>query len=241
MRVTSKDRFSAGLQIFAVFFGLLLVSALIGLLIAPAVPEDLVMPVQALGMWGAILAGALLLRGEGSSWRALGLRRPESWRRTLVWAGVAVLLSYAGAGAIGAAIQSLTDWPPVDIGYIRESIHGNLVAYVAWMILVVWGTAAFGEELLARGFVMDRLETMFGRGRAALVIAAILQAAIFGLLHTIQGPAGIFVTGYVGLVFAVAYFATGRNLWAPILAHGTVDTISLTLLFLGIPLGGHIE
>ena len=66
-----------------------------------------------------------------------------------------------------------------------------------------------------------------------------LGAAIFGLLHAVQGPSGMLITGYIGLVFAGIYLASGRNLWAPILAHGTADTVSLTMLYLGVPLPGY--
>ncbi len=77
----------------------------------------------------------------------------------------------------------------------------------------MWGSAAFGEELFARGFALDRLQTVFGRRGLGLVFAALGQAAIFGALHAIQGPSGVIVTAYVGLVFAWIYFASGRNLW----------------------------
>jgi membrane protease YdiL (CAAX protease family) len=40
-------------------------------------------------------------------------------------------------------------------------------------------------------------------------------------------------TGISGLVFGVLYLATGRNLWAPILAHGIYDTVGFLLIFLG--------
>jgi membrane protease YdiL (CAAX protease family) len=49
------------------------------------------------------------------------------------------------------------------------------------------------------------------------------------------------ITGYVGIVLACAYFASGRNLWAPILAHGAVDSAALTLMYFGAPLGGHMR
>lgn len=225
-------------QVLLAIAGMYVASALIGL-VTPVLPENLRTPVLALGMWGGVLAGAVMLRLSKTSYREIGFVRPTSWRRTVICAAVALAAAEAGALGLGELIRQTTDWPPLDTAYIRTSIAGDPVAYVAWIVLVVWGSAAFAEELFARGFVMDRLQAAFGRGRAGLVLAVLLQAALFGVLHAVQGPTGIVITAYVGLVFAVAYFASGRNLWAPILAHGTADTISLTLLFLGVPLPGY--
>lgn len=235
-----RTRVVASVEIVASFVGLFAAAALIGLVV-PVIPDVARMPVQALGLWGAVIVGALLLRRGGRSYRDLGLRRPASWRATLGWTALALLVAWGGTALIGLAIEAFTAWPPIDVSYIRTSIEGDPIAYLLWIGLVVWGSAAFGEELFARGFLIDRFSALFGMGRSALVLAALAQAALFGLLHAIQGPAGIVVTLYVGLVFAWIWHASGRNLWAPILAHGITDTISLTLMFAGQDLPGYIR
>ncbi len=239
MRISGWARTKAILEIVAVFAALFAAAALIGP-ISALLPEGLATPVKALALWGAIGAGALLLRRAGSGYGALGLRRPASWRSTLGWAAAGLLIAGLGSIALGEIIRHATGWPPLDVAYIRSSIEGDTLSWIVWMLLVVWGSAAFGEELLSRGFVMDRLWTAAGRGRAGLAVAALLQAAIFGALHAVQGPTGVVLTGFIGLVFAGIYFASGRNLWAPILAHGAADTISLTLIYAGLPLPGYI-
>jgi membrane protease YdiL (CAAX protease family) len=35
------------------------------------------------------------------------------------------------------------------------------------------------------------------------------------------------------VIFGIAYLANGRNLWAPIIAHGVYDTIGFVLIYLG--------
>ena len=172
---------------------------------------------------------------------ALGMRRPRSWRDTIVWAAIGLVAAIAGSIGLGEAIKYLTDWPPLDVRYIRDSLEGDTFAWATWMLLVVWGSAAFGEELLSRGFVLDRLRQAFGDSTAAVVWAAVLQAVIFGLLHAVQGPTGVVITAYVGLVFAVIYIASGWNLWAAILAHGIADSVSLTLIYASVPLPGYIS
>ena len=226
------------LQIGAAAAAFLASAVMIGML-AQQLPERFVTPVQGLALWGGVGAAALLLRRSGSSLRKLGFARPDSWLATFGWAAAGLVLASAGSALIGALVQATTDWPPIEIGYIRESIEGDTIAWLAWMLLVVWGSAAFGEELLFRGFVFDRLNTVFGTGHAALAAAMVGQAAIFGAMHAVQGPSGILTTAYIGLVLGGIYLASGRNLWAPILAHGIADTVSLTMIYRGVSLPGY--
>ncbi|WP_292105439.1 CPBP family intramembrane glutamic endopeptidase [Brevundimonas sp.] len=228
-------------EIIAAFGGLFFASAILGALVAPNAVEWLQTPLLALAMWGAVLVGGLFLRLRRSSYRQLGLARPASWTRTLVLAVIAAVGANLGALALGIVIQATTDWPPLDLTYIRLSLEGNTAAYLVWMVLVVWGSAAVGEELFARGFVMDRLTVLFGGSRVAIAAAVLVQALLFGLLHAIQGPTGVLITAFVGVVLAITYYASGRNLWAPIIAHGLMDTYGLTLIFLGLPLPGHLN
>jgi hypothetical protein len=240
MHITIGARLGALVQILAVFVALFVAAALIGL-VAGQLPPAYATPVRALALWGAVGAGALLLRRSGGTYGDLGLRKPTSWRATIGWATLGLVIAWTGSWAIGEAIRATTDWPPLDVGYIRESLEGNTLVWLLWLAIVVWGSAAFGEELLSRGFVLDRLRLACGGGNIALVLAMLGQAALFGWLHAIQGPSGIILTAWIGLVFAGIWLASGRNLWAPILAHGAADTISLTLIYAGVPLPGYIN
>lgn len=238
---TVGRRFGAFVELIAAVAGLFLGAALIGSLVTPLLTAKLVTPVLGLGMWGAVIVGWLLLRRSGQSYRDLGLRRPVSWPRTIGWAAIVVIASELGMIGVGWLIRNATRWPPLDTRYIRQSIEGNTLAYVIWIMLVVWGSAAFGEELLTRGFTLDRLEIIFGKSRLGLALAILLQAAIFGLLHAIQGPTGVVLTGFIGVVLALGYVASGRNLWVAIIAHGLMDSTSLTLMYFGLPLWGYIR
>jgi uncharacterized protein len=243
----AKDMGSVGarlialVQITAAIAAMFIASGLIGGLVTPNLPENLRTPVLGLALWGGVIAGAIMLMASKSGYGRIGFRPPAKWGKCLLWSAVAVAASLAGAVAIGECIRRVTDWPPLDVSYIRDSIQGDFTAYAIWILLVVWGSAAFGEELLARGFILNRLEVTFGQGRAGIVAAVLGQAAIFGALHAIQGATGVIITAYVGVVLAAAYYLSGRNLWAPILAHGTMDTVSLTAMYLGAPLPGYIS
>lgn len=41
-------------------------------------------------------------------------------------------------------------------------------------------------------------------------------------------------SGTIGLLMFFVYWARDRNLWAPILAHGLMDSVAVTLLYLGV-------
>ena len=80
---------------------------------------------------------------------------------------------------------------------------------------------------------MSRLARCLGGGRLAWLASLLLSSAVFSMLHLYQGPAGVAITGFVGLLFGIVYLVSGRNLWIGILVHGLVDTASLTAVYFG--------
>lgn len=60
------------------------------------------------------------------------------------------------------------------------------------------------------------------------------SSLLFGIVHAYQGLSGMVATGLTGLVFAAVYLATGRNLWAAIVAHGALDTAGFVMMYLGV-------
>ena len=41
-------------------------------------------------------------------------------------------------------------------------------------------------------------------------------------------------TGFSGLMFGLAYYCSGRNLWVAILIHGICDTAGIVMMYFGI-------
>ncbi|HEY0436417.1 MAG TPA: CPBP family intramembrane glutamic endopeptidase [Phenylobacterium sp.] len=180
-----------------------------------------------------ILVGAatLLLRRRGERWRGLGLARPASWRRV----AALVAAGYVAAIAINAVCVLLL-FPALGLKLpsfaALGAVKGDAGAYLYWLLLA-WISAALGEELLFRGFILSRLERLFGAGRGPMLAALVLQALLFSLGHLYQGPAGAIVTGGLGLVLGGVYLAGRRNLVACMLLHGLIDSVSITAMFLG--------
>jgi membrane protease YdiL (CAAX protease family) len=171
------------------------------------------------------------LHRHGEDWRSIVLRRRVSIGRTigLVVAGyfgglvLNALLFLLVAPRLGIARPSLSAFAPL--------VHHPLV-YAVWLALA-WTSAALGEELQFRGFLMSRFERLFGGGRWALALALVGQAVCFGACHIYQGMGGVLATAVLGLVLGAVFLAARRNIVPNVLVHGLIDTGSLTLIFLG--------
>lgn len=118
-----------------------------------------------------------------------------------------------------------------DLSFFRR-LAGNPKLLVV-MLLLVWTLAAFGEELVYRGFVMNRLAD-FGKGtKGAWVASLLVMSIVFGFAHYEQGITGIIDEGFMGFLLGLAYLACDRKLAVPIIGHGVQDTVDMILLFLG--------
>jgi membrane protease YdiL (CAAX protease family) len=173
------------------------------------------------------------LRMRKLRWIDVGLRRPR-WRRFALAMILGLLLS-AGAAAIARLGLGLArpEAPASDYSMFYP-LKGDLRLYLYFLLPVTWGSAAFGEELIFRGFVLGALEQAFGgRRRAATLAAVVVQAPLFGLLHIYQGVGGAMTAGAVGLALGVVWLVSGRNLWAAIVVHGLIDSAAMTAFYMG--------
>jgi uncharacterized protein len=172
-----------------------------------------------------VLLCTWFLRRDGERWADLGLHRPGRWWMVpLVVAGGFVLLIVASMSmhvllpAIGAQLPQVRRIP---------TMRADLGEYLFWAFLVSWGSAAFGEEMLARGFILNRIGHVIGSSRTpAIFTAIVLQAAIFGSFHIYQGIGGVLMTGAAGLILGLVWLVGGRNLWPCFLLHGLIDFLA---------------
>ena len=168
------------------------------------------------------------LHQQSSSWAAIGLRRPAVWPRAIAaafgWAAVA----YLAAGIMQTVAIRVFHWLPPDMSRYGD-LSGNL-SRLMLLLTVTWTSAAFGEELLFRGLLITRLESLLGMSRVADILTVSIQAVLFGVAHALQGPSGMLTAFTIGLIFGVAY-VRGRNLWPIVIAHGLIDTFSLVALY----------
>ena len=161
--------------------------------------------------------------------RALGLSRPRSIVRTIAIGIVLGLVLLAFSKLMLTPIVERLTGIPRDLSAF-DFLRGDGVAFVR-LLPLVWLSAALGEEIVFRGFLIGRLETAFGgASRFSTGAAVVLSTTLFAFAHAYQGPTGILITGILGLVFAVLFVASGRNLWINVIAHGVYDTGSFLLV-----------
>jgi len=190
-------------------------------------------PIAFLGMAISLVFFWVAARLRGAGWDDFGLTRPKSWVRTLLMSlGVALAVFVAVKVVITPIMNILPGLGPRDMSRFSP-LEGNLPNLIVNLV-GMYITAAFLEEFLWRGYLIERLIDLVGsRGKLAWAIALIGSAAIFGLVHYDQGIAGMFKISMIGLVFGLSYLAVGRNLWPLMIAHGLIDTLDFVTHYFG--------
>ena len=177
-----------------------------------------------------LVVAAWRMKVRGVSWTDLGLRAPESYKRSLI-ATVTVL-----GLAVGFIIvfQLVNDQLALGLAPDRSEesavskfgdLRGNWVLFLA-IIPFVWLQSAL-EEILDRGFLINWIEKTLSNGLIATAIAVVAQAVIFGFRHTNDLSERSITVGLIGLAMGIGYVLFDRNLWPLIIAHCTLNTMSM--------------
>ncbi|MEE2565387.1 CPBP family intramembrane glutamic endopeptidase [Hyphobacterium marinum] len=229
----SPGRTRAGLELF-VFVGFAIGSKLIAdqIIWKFAGPITLILTLVLLTIY---------MYARGERWSGMGLRALPGWKAKLLvlpqtlLAIVGILGVGVGVGFAGdaAGFWSMAE-EPAGVTDRFGGIEGNLSVYLTWM-LVIWTSAAFGEEMFFRGFLITRFGAVFRSLPINPVLAVIAAALIFGYGHFYyQGLRGLVVVTSIGIVLGTLFVLYKRNLWPLILAHGLVDTLGMTARYLDL-------
>ena len=178
-----------------------------------------------------LLFAWLSIRVRGLRWRDVGLKRFRNWKTTIALGIAAGILLECLELFVSQPllVKFLHKQPDLEVFH---DLNGNLEMTLIYMALA-WSLAAFGEEMVYRGYLMNRVADLFKRTRPAWIISLIVVHVGFGLAHAYQGWTGLIDEGLMGLLLGIIYLRTGRNLSVPIIAHGIGDTIDFLLIFLG--------
>jgi membrane protease YdiL (CAAX protease family) len=179
-----------------------------------------------------LLVGWASLRLRGLRWRDVGFALPARWPRLvaigIAWgAGMWLLEFYVTMPALDRLLGYGTDLS------VFNDVAGNAQVLAIYLI-ASWILAAFGEEMAWRGYALPRIAGLFGNGRRAWILALVLVNAAFGLAHLYQGWNGVIQAAVGGMLLGVLYLVTGRNLVAPIVAHGLGNSLDFVLMYLGL-------
>jgi membrane protease YdiL (CAAX protease family) len=150
-----------------------------------------------------------------------GLRRAPMWR-TIGWAALGMLAFYVFAAVYAVILDPQAEQDVTDSLGAGDGTLGLIAAGV--MVIVV---APFAEELFFRGFFYRALRT-----RWPVVVAALINGAIFGLIHFggADGADALLILpplAVLGVVFCLVYEKT-KSLWAVIGMHAFNNTIAFS-------------
>jgi uncharacterized protein len=163
----------------------------------------------------------------------------------IVWAWVVAILFYVvrverrPLSSIGFRAPGRTDWIIAILAGIlmlallalillvvfpalhwnESSQQASILALPYWLNVLIVVRAAVSEEILFRGYPMERLEETTG----SRAIAAVVTCAVFTLDHiSFWGWHHIFIAGTAGAALTVLYLWR-RNIWVNMIAHFMVD------------------
>ena len=164
----------------------------------------------------------------------------------LPWLGTSFCLNGASMlqGALYAAPVLLLTSSPVEkvfpaLADVNEASQTISLYAMGWRFqplralaasIIISSSAAISEELAFRGVLQTLLERLAALTPvptgAGVVAATLLQAMVFGKLHSYTNSRAYFITATLaGLVFGAAFAAT-RNVAVPIVMHFVIDLVS---------------
>jgi membrane protease YdiL (CAAX protease family) len=101
----------------------------------------------------------------------------------------------------------------------ESSQIASVLALPYWLDLLIVVRAAVSEEILFRGYPIERLEELTG----SRVIAGIVPCTVFTVDHIgFWGWHHIFIAGLAGALLTLLYLWR-RNIWVNMIAHFVVD------------------
>jgi CAAX protease family protein len=156
----------------------------------------------------------------------LGLGVPTSWSSTIRFAmlGLVVMLAYSPI-ADKLASRWFKKPPTLDSFRAVQQSKINLILG----IVVAWLLGGFLEELIARGIVLQSVESLLKPWLTvpiAKILAILIAAFGAGLLHPYQGSRAVRIITQLSILFGILFFVSRYNLWTVILCHGFYDTIA---------------
>ncbi len=206
--VTSYRRLWVALAYLLSYFGLVLNGQIFSRLFPQPLDDGPVIARELINLGMVALIIWVVRRIERQPLASIGLR-PRRWVSTSAWAFA------LAAVCLAAAILTMLVLQACGVTYGDSTAFSRLGWGTITLITIRAGVA---EELMMRGYLLERIEASTGSTRLAILLTLIP----FALLHFPQGPAGILISFILGGMLTM-FYVWRRNLWANMLAHFLVD------------------
>ena len=166
------------------------------------------------GLVAAILLYVVLI--ERRSLSSIGLRKPGG--KDILAALATGVLMVAVLGVMYLVVFPALHWDET------QQLQ-TLMAVPFWLKFISVVRAAVSEEILFRGYALERVQELTG----SRSVAGIFTWAVFTLEHlSYWGWHHLLVAGAAGALLTLLYLWR-RNLWANMLAHFMVDAVGFLL------------
>lgn len=165
------------------------------------------------GAWWAIAAViiAYVSLVERRPLSSIGLRRPGG--KTLLFGFVGAVVMFATVVLSYSVI-----FPLLGLKMNQEAVS-QITRNPLWLQVLIFSRAAVTEEILYRGYPMERVQELTGSKWLAFLVAAI----VFTLAHiTYWGGAQLIVVGFGAVILGLLYLWR-RDLICNMIAHFLVD------------------
>ncbi len=177
---------------------------------------------------------SLLIRRERIN--VLGFKRPESLPRLIGFSFLGMILLQFFHISVTMPIMNRLTGTTIDYSGF-SNLKGNLEQLLVFLLLS-WTLAAFGEEVVFRGYLQKLLTDLFGASLTGVLLMVGISSLLFGLLHIAQGLVGVVITTIDAVFFSCLKRKFDNNLWATIIAHGFYNTIGMLVFFFTGPIYG---
>ena len=172
------------------------------------------MVINEFAIWSVVLALlAIVVCWERNPITSIGIGRP-SWEAIClgVLCTAPLLVLSMGTGALLRMLGA----PAGD-----NAQAGMILGLPLWLQFFVAVTAGFTEEILFRGYAIERVTLLTGSRK----LGGIIPILIFGAVHApFWGLAHAVIAGSTGFWLTLIYLWR-RNLWVNIVAHGLLDAV----------------
>jgi len=190
-------------------------------------------------VWGAYIIMFVMiwlgLKIRNESWADLGVVFEtisfKGFLKVFGWSLIVCVLGVAGfiLGSVLMAnvtgIPEAADFSKYD--FLKDNLGGLFLTLGG-----VYIVSSFGEEVVFRAFLINRIEQIGALSKYGTAMAVVLSSMIFGLAHYEWGPMGMVQTAFMGLAMGVCYIKFKRRIWILVLAHVYMDTILMVQMYL---------
>jgi membrane protease YdiL (CAAX protease family) len=177
---------------------------------------------------------SLLIHCEGTS--TLGFRKAENGPRMIGFVFLCVVLWQLIQFSLVMPVLNHLTGTTQNLSSFAE-LKGNLGLLFLYLV-VSWTLAAFGEEIVYRGYLQKRFTDLFGMGMVGVGLSIGISSLLFGIAHTEQGVIGVTLTFLDALFFSWLKMRYKNNLWAAVLAHGFSNSVGLLVFYFTGPIYG---